>query len=226
MRPALRVAALMQIHAIFIFTHDSIGLGEDGPTHQPIEHLMSLRAMPGMTIIRPADANETSAAWRVAVKNKDPVILVLTRQKLPVLNSKKYSTIEGVAHGAYILAEAKSKKPDIIIIATGSEVHLALDVRKKLTAKGIQARVVSMPSWELFEKQSIKYKKKILLSDVPKLAVEAGSTMGWYKYVGENGDVIGIDRFGASGRGDVVLEKFGFSVENITKHAETLLRRA
>lgn len=226
MRPAIRLAALMQVHSIFIFTHDSIGLGEDGPTHQPIEHLMSLRAMPGMTIIRPADANETSAAWRVAVENKGPVVLVLTRQKLPVLDSERYPTVEGVARGAYILAEAESKKPDIIIIATGSEVHLALDVRKELKAKGIQARVVSMPSWELFEKQSMKYKEEVLLSDVPKLAVEAGSTLGWHRYVGENGDVIGIDRFGASGRGNVVLEKLGFSVENVTKHAEALLRRA
>ncbi len=226
MRPAIRLAALMQVHSIFIFTHDSIGLGEDGPTHQPIEHLMSLRAMPGMTIIRPADANETSAAWRVAVENKGPVVLVLTRQKLPVLDSERYPTVEGVARGAYILAEAESKKPDIIIIATGSEVHLALDVRKELKAKSIQARVVSMPSWELFEKQSMKYKEEVLLSDVPKLAVEAGSTLGWHRYVGENGDVIGIDRFGASGQGNVVLEKLGFSVENVTKHAEALLRRA
>ncbi|MFQ5975239.1 MAG: transketolase [Candidatus Hydrothermarchaeales archaeon] len=225
LRPALRLAALMQVHSIFVFTHDSIGLGEDGPTHQPIEHLMSLRAMPGMTVIRPADANETSAAWKIAIECKGPVSFALTRQKLPVLDLDSYPVAKGVPRGAYILSEAESKRPDIIIIATGSEVHLALDTKEELKSRGIQARVVSMPSWELFEDQSTEYKEKVLLPDVPKLAVEAGSSLSWRNYVGENGDVIGVDRFGASGPGNIVLEKFGFSVENVAEHAEAALRR-
>jgi len=224
MRPALRLAALMQIHSIFIFTHDSIGLGEDGPTHQPVEHLMSLRAMPGMTIIRPADANETAVAWRIAIESSGPISLALTRQKLPVLDTEVYAILEGVPRGAYVLADADSKNPDIIIIATGSEVDLALSAREELRNNGVQARVVSMPSWELFEEQSTEYKQKVLLPDVPKLAVEAGATLGWYKYVGDNGDIIGIDRFGASAPGKTAFENLGFSVENVVSHALELLK--
>jgi transketolase len=215
MRPALRLAALMQVHSIFVFTHDSIGLGEDGPTHQPIEHLMSIRAMPGMTLIRPADANETAAAWKIAIERKGPVCLALTRQKLPILDSKKYPIAKGFTHGAYTLAEADSNRPDIIIIATGSEVHLALGARKVLNEKGVQARVVSMPSWELFEEQSKEYKEGVLPPEVPKLAVEAGVAFGWCKYVGEKGDVIGLDRFGVSAPGEVALEKLGYNLENV-----------
>ncbi|MFQ5987782.1 MAG: transketolase [Dehalococcoidia bacterium] len=225
MRPALRLAALMQVHSIFVFTHDSIGLGEDGPTHQPVEHLMSLRAIPGMTLIRPADANETAAAWIIAVEHSGPVALTLTRQKLPILDLEHYPIAKGVPRGAYVLAEAESKNPDIIIIASGSEVHLALDAREELKTKGIQARVVSMPSWELFEKQSVGYRWDVLPQDVPKLAVEAGATLGWYKYVGGEGDVIGLDRFGTSAPGKVALEKLGFSVENVVKRSMKLLNR-
>jgi transketolase len=224
LRPSLRLAALMQVHSIFIFTHDSIGLGEDGPTHQPIEHLMSIRAMPGMTLIRPADANETTVAWKIAIERRGPVCLALTRQKLPILNSKKYPIEKGVSSGAYTLAEADSKIPDIIIIATGSEVHLALEAREVLREKGVQTRVVSMPSWELFEEQSKEYRKGVLLSDVPKLAVEAGSPLGWCKYVGERGDVIGLNRFGASAPGEVALEKMGYNLENVVSHALKLIR--
>ncbi len=225
MRPALRIAALMKAHSIFVFTHDSIGLGEDGPTHQPIEHLMSLRAMPGMTLIRPADANETSIAWKIAVEQKGPVCIALTRQKLPILDTDKYPIINGVPRGAYILAEAESGKPDIVLIATGSEVHLALGAREALKGKGIQARVVSMPSWEIFEEQSAGYKKTVLIPGLPKIAVEAGSTLGWRTYVGESGDIIGLNRFGASGPGRVVMEKLGFNVENLVSKAAQLIRR-
>jgi transketolase len=225
MRPALRLSALMQVHSIFVFTHDSIGLGEDGPTHQPIEHLMSLRTMPGMTLIRPADSNETAIAWKIAIELKGPVALALTRQKLPVLDTHKYPVLEGVQRGAYVLAEAESNKPDIIIIASGSEVHLALEAREELKKNGVQARVVSMPSWELFEKQSDEYKKKVLIPLLPKLAVEAGSALGWCTYVGERGSVIGLNRFGASAPGNIVMAKLGFNVENVVNKAAQLLER-
>ncbi len=225
MRPALRVAALMQVHSIFVFTHDSIGLGEDGPTHQPIEQLMSLRAIPGMTVLRPADANETAVAWKIAVEHKGPVSLALSRQNLPIFDPSTYNVAEGVSHGAYVLADAESKKPDVIILATGSEVHLALEAREELKKIGIQVRIVSIPSWEIFDKQTKEYREQVLLPDVPKLAVEAGITLGWYKYVGGNGDVIGLDRFGASAPGKVIFEKLGFSVENVVDKALALLRR-
>ncbi|MEE8401550.1 MAG: transketolase [Candidatus Hydrothermarchaeaceae archaeon] len=224
LRPALRIAALMQVHSIFVFTHDSIGLGEDGPTHQPIEHLMSLRVIPGLTLIRPADANETCAAWKIAVEHDGPVAIVLTRQKVPVLGPDSKSTKEGTSHGAYIISEGREKRPDVIIIATGSEVHLAIEARDRLKEKGILARVVSMPSWELFEKQPSDYKKQVMLKGVPKLAIEAGATLGWRRYVGERGAVIGLDRFGASAPGDVVLDKLGFNVENVIKHVQVLLK--
>lgn len=223
MRPALRMAALMNTHVIFIFTHDSIGLGEDGPTHQPVEHLMSLRAIPGLTVIRPADANETAVAWRVAVERRGPVVLVLTRQKLPILDPERYSVRDGTPKGAYILSKAKSGSPDIILIATGSEVHLAMASQKELRNKTIEARVVSMPSWELFNEQTLQYRRNILPSDTPKLSIEAGVTLGWRTYVGEQGDVIGLDRFGMSAPGSVVYEKLGFNVKNVVEHATRLL---
>jgi transketolase len=224
MRPSLRLAALMESHSIFAFTHDSIGLGEDGPTHQPVEHLMSLRAMPNMTVLRPADANETTVAWRIAVERRRPVCLVLTRQNLPILDPDKYPLREGVGRGAYILA-GDSQRPDIILIATGSEVQLALAARDKLAEQKIAARVVSMPSWELFEEQSAEYREQVLLKDVPKLAVEAGATLGWYKYVGEKGAVIGVDRFGASAPGKIVMEKLGLNLDNVVQHALRLVGR-
>jgi transketolase len=224
MRPSLRMAAIMESHSIFVFTHDSIGLGEDGPTHQPVEHLMSLRAMPNMTLLRPADANETAAAWRIAVERRGPVCLVLTRQNLPILDPDKYPLREGVGRGAYILAGAQ-ERPGVILIATGSEVQLALAARDKLAEQEIAARVVSMPSWELFEEQSPEYREQVLPKDVPKLAVEAGATLGWYKYVGEKGAVIGVDRFGASAPGKVVMEKLGLNVDNVVQHALRLTGR-
>ena len=218
MRPSLRIATIMESHSIFVFTHDSIGLGEDGPTHQPVEHLMSLRAMPNMTVVRPADANETTVAWRIAIERRGPVCLVLTRQNQPILDPDKYPLRQGVGRGAYILA-GEQEHADVILIASGSEVQLVLAAREKLSEQKISARVVSMPSWELFEDQSAEYQEQVLPKGVPKLAVEAGATLGWYKYVGGNGAVIGVDRFGASAPGKVVMEKLGLNVDNVVHHA-------
>ncbi len=215
----------MKTHVIFIFTHDSVGLGEDGPTHQPVEQLMSLRAIPGLTVIRPADANETAMAWQMAIDKKGPTVLIFTRQKLPILDPEKYPIRDGVPKGAYILSEAESGKPDIILIATGSEVHLALASSKELRIKGMEARVVSMPSWELFEEQTAEYKQKVLPPELPKLAIEAGVTLGWGKYVGDKGDTIGLDRFGASAPGKIVYEKFGFNINNVVNRAQKLLKQ-
>jgi transketolase len=224
MRPPLRLAALMRTHVVFVFTHDSIAMGEDGPTHQPVEHLVSLRAIPGLLVLRPAEANETAEAWHVAVEHRGSVVLALTRQKVPVLDPGRYPIREGVRRGAYILAEADGGPPDVILIGTGSEVHLTLAVRDRLAAEGVRARVVSMPSWELFDAQSAEYRRAVLPPEVPKLAVEAGTGRGWRDYVGDRGDVIGLTRFGASAPGNVVLEKLGFSEENVVEHARALVR--
>jgi transketolase len=225
MRPAIRLAALMKTHVIFVFTHDSIGLGEDGPTHQPIEQLMSLRTIPDLTVIRPADANETSVAWGIAVERKGPVVLAFTRQKLSILDTKKYLIQDGVPRGAYVLSDVNTEKPDIIITATGSEVHLALAAKKALKEKNINTRVVSMPSWELFEEQSKEYKKRVFPPDIPNLALEAGIPLGWCKYVGSKGDIIGLRRFGASAPGHIVYDKLGFNTKNVVKHALMLLKK-
>jgi transketolase len=224
LRPAIRVAAIMNIPVIYVFTHDSIAVGEDGPTHQPVEHLVSLRAIPGLTVIRPADASETAQAWQQALKiTNGPVALVLSRQKLPVLNSNAIE--DGMAKGAYVLADCDGK-PDIIMIATGSEVHIILEAKERLLEKGVAARVVSMPSWELFEKTSQNYKDRVLLPDVKiRLAVEAGSTMGWCRYVGTSGAVIGIDSFGASAPGGIVMEKYGFTSDNVVQKALSLIKK-
>ncbi len=224
MRASIRLAALMDTHSLFVFTHDSIGLGEDGPTHQAIEHLMSLRAMPNMTLMRPGDANETAEAWRIALQRQHPMCMALTRQKLPVLDAQRYAIREGVAKGAYVLAEAEGGKPQIVLIATGSEVQLALAAREELGKQKIAARVVSMPCWELFDEQPSDYRKQVLPAAVPKLAIEAGATLGWCKYVGEAGDVVGIDRFGASAPGNVAMEKLGFNVPNVVEHALRLVK--
>jgi transketolase len=225
MRPAVRIAALSKCKTIYVWTHDSVGVGEDGPTHQPVEHLASLRAVPNLVLIRPADANETAQAWRIAIKHQGgPVGLVLTRQKLPIIDRKKYAPAENLEKGAYVIADCAPEEPQIIIIATGSEVHLALEAYEKLSAEGVKVRVVSMPSWELFEAQSAEYKASVLPEKVKKrIAIEAGSTLGWHKYVGEEGIVIGIDRFGASAPGKEVLEKLGISTENLINKARELL---
>jgi transketolase len=224
-KSALRMAAIMHTQSLFIFTHDSIALGEDGPTHQPIEHLMMLRAVPHLTDFRPADANETAAAWRLALERKSPAFMALSRQDLPVFDASKRNIYDGVKHGAYIV-EQGSDSPDILIVATGAEVWPSLDAAAVLKKEGITARVVSMPSWKIFEEQSTEYKASIFPDHLPKLAVEAGSPIGWWKYVGRHGDVIGLERFGASAPGKVALEKLGYSVSNIVNRAKSLVESA
>ncbi|MGA3132833.1 MAG: transketolase [Terracidiphilus sp.] len=222
-KPALRIAALMKANSLFVFTHDSIGLGEDGPTHEPIEHLTALRAVPNMTDFRPADANETAAAWRLALERGGPTFFALTRQDLPVIDAAKHDIYGGVSKGAYVLEDAAH--PQVVLIATGSEVSVALGAAKLLAADGISARVVSMPSWKVFEEQSAEYRASVLPADVPKLAVEAGATLGWWKYVGAGGDVVGLDRFGASAPGKIVMAELGFTPENVAARAKKLVKQ-
>jgi len=215
MRPAVRMAGLMKIGSIFVLTHDSICVGEDGPTHQPVEQTMSLRLIPNVSVIRPADAYETVVAWKLAVENKkQPTCLVLTRQKLPVLTAYKKVILKGAAKGGYVISPA-SDKPKAILIATGSEVNLALAAQKDLAAKHVPVTVVSMPSWDKFDKQSAAYKEAVLPKDVARIAIEAGITLGWSKYTGSEDRVIGFNRFGSSGPGPVVYEKFGMTVKHI-----------
>ena len=221
-KPAIRLAALMRIHSLFVFTHDSIGLGEDGPTHQPVEQLMMLRAVPDLVDFRPADANETAACWRIALERTGPSFFALTRQNLPVIDASKVDVSGGVSKGAYVLADVEN--PKVILIGTGSEVSTCVDAKKLLDAEGIAARVVSFPSWELFDEQSAEYKSSALPANVPKLAVEAGAPLGWWKYVGLDGDVIGLDRFGASAPGPTVMKNLGFSAENVAKRAKALIK--
>jgi transketolase len=226
MRAPMRLAALMGLHVIYVFTHDSIALGQDGPTHQPVEQLACLRAVPDLTVIRPADANETAVAWRVALEARDhPVALVLTRQNVATLDRSQVAAADGLRHGAYVLADAVNGRPDVILIASGSEVGLIVAARQKLQDQKVFARVVSMPSWELFDAQSQSYREQVLLPSVrARLAVEAGASQGWHRYVGDHGDVLGIDRFGASAPGDVVMREYGFTVENVCKRTLALLR--
>jgi transketolase len=221
-RSAIRMAALMNVHSLFIFTHDSVGLGEDGPTHQPIEHLTSLRAIPHLTDFRPADANETAACWQLALERKSASFMALSRQDLPVLDAEKYKVHEGTKHGAYTLDNSGK---DIILIATGSEVPLILKAAEELKAAGIGATVVSMPSTKIFDEQSDAYKATILPESTPKIAIEAGATLGWYKYIGHNGVVIGIDRFGASAPGPIALDKLGINVAHVVEQAKKLVKK-
>jgi transketolase len=222
----MRLAALSGKRVIFVFTHDSIGLGEDGPTHQPVEHLAMLRATPNLWVIRPADANETAEAWRQALLRIDgPTVIVLTRQGLPVMNRTLVAPSSELARGAYVLQDTGGL-PDLILIASGSEVPLILSASEKLGEEGIKARIVSMPCWELFEQQPLGYRKSVLPPEVSaRLAVEAGATLGWHRWVGDRGDVIGLDRFGASAPGDVAMRNLGFSVENVVARAKALLTR-
>ena len=225
MRPALRLAALSKLHVIHVFTHDSIALGEDGPTHQPIEQLASLRAIPGLTVIRPGDANETAVAWRVALETRArPVLLALSRQAVPTLDRTRVATADGLRRGAYVLSDPSDAKPELILIGTGAEVGLAVTAARKLQEEGIAVRVVSMPSWDLFDVQPQAYRDSVLPPGIrPRLAVEAGSPQGWHRYVGDGGDIIGIEGFGASAPGDEVLAHYGFSVENICTRGKALL---
>jgi len=225
MKPAIRLGALSDLKAIYIFTHDSIGLGEDGPTHQPIEHLAGLRAIPGLTVIRPADANETADAWAFAVQHNGPTLLVLTRQAVPHLDRSEAEG-PGVARGAYVLADAEGGNPDVLLIGTGSEVQLCVQAREKLTGFGVKARVVSMPSWSLFEAQDESYRESVLPRVINKrVTVEAASRMGWERWAGDGGTVIGVDRFGASAPGQEVLEHLGFTADRVAAAALRLLGR-
>ena len=227
MRPPIRLAALMGQRVIYVFTHDSIGVGEDGATHQPVEQLANLRAIPRLVVIRPCDANETACSWRVAIETRDrPVALVLTRQDVPTLDRNHYASAEGLRRGAYILAEAANGRPEVILIATGSEVSLIVDARQQLQKQDIQTRLVSMPSWELFDAQTEECRRSLFPPSVrTRLAVETGATQGWHRYVGEWGDVIGLDHFGASAPGPVLMREYGFTAENVCKRALALLEK-
>ena len=227
MRPSIRLAALMELGVIYVFTHDSIGLGEDGPTHQPIEQLAALRAIPRLVVIRPGDANETAVAWRVAIETRDrPVALALTRQNVPTLDRTQFAAADGLRRGAYVLADPPDGRADLVLIGTGSEVSLAVAAREKLSERKIQARVVSMPSWELFDLQPREYRDSVLPASIKRrVAVEATLPQGWHRYVGDGGDVIGIERFGASAPGNVVMEKLGFTVNHVVERALALLER-
>jgi transketolase len=225
MRPSIRLAALMGIRPVYVFTHDSIGLGEDGPTHQPVEQLASLRAIPNLTLIRPADANETVYAWKAAIEHTGgPVALVLTRQKLPVIERSVHSSAENLLKGAYVISEQEGKSIDMILISSGSEVSLCIEAQKKLAKEKIYARVISMPSCELFENESREYKESVLPSNLTKrVVVEAASPFGWQKYAGPDGRIISIDKFGTSAPGEIVMEKYGFTVDNIIKIVKEIL---
>ncbi|NIS60717.1 MAG: transketolase [Proteobacteria bacterium] len=228
MRPAIRLAAMMGLKVIYVFTHDSIGLGEDGPTHQPIEHLASLRAIPGLTVIRPADANETAEAWRYALDQKSgPIALALTRQNLPTLDRSTYAPADGLSRGGYVLSDTEGKRPDVIVIASGSEVHVALEAAERLQQRGTAARVVNMTSWELYEAQPVDYRNEVLPPEIAvRVAVEAGVPQGWHRYVGDMGEAVGMNRFGASAPYRTLFEKFGFTADHVVKKAVELMGKA
>jgi transketolase len=227
-RPAIRLSALMELPVIYVFTHDSIGVGEDGPTHQPIEHLASLRAIPGLIVLRPADANEVVEAWKVIMQlHHEPAVLILTRQALPTLDRGKYAPASELARGAYVLADAPAGTPDVLLLASGSEVTLCLDAYERLTAEGIQARVVSMPSWELFDDQPQAYRDRVLPPQVTaRVAVEQAATFGWERYVGTAGHIIGMRTFGASAPLKALQKKFGFEPDQVVAAAKAQLGAA
>jgi transketolase len=227
-RGALRLSALMELPVVYVFTHDSIGVGEDGPTHQPVEQLASLRAIPGLIVLRPADANEVAEAWKVILKlHHQPAALILTRQALPTIDRGKYAAASGVARGAYVLADAPGGKPDVLLLASGSEVALCLQAYERLTAEGVKARVVSMPSWELFDDQPQEYRNGVLPPAVTaRVSVEQASTFGWAKYVGATGHSLGMRSFGASAPLKDLTKKFGFTPEHVAAAAREQLALA
>jgi transketolase len=226
MRPAIRLASLMKQQVIYIFTHDSIGLGEDGPTHQPVEQLSALRAIPGLTVLRPADSTETAVAWKIAVRHaRGPVCLVLTRQKLPFIDRSKYASADGVEKGGYIIVDAEGGKPDVVLLSSGSEVSLIMTARETLAATGVKARVVSMASHELFALQSAEYRASVLADGVPRVAIEAAHPMSWYRWVGSNGVVIGIDRYGASAPFETLYMEYGITTEKVVEAARGLVKK-
>ncbi|WP_405102015.1 transketolase [Oceanobacillus sp. FSL H7-0719] len=226
LRPSIRLASIMRMPVTYVFTHDSIAVGEDGPTHEPVEHLAALRAMPGLSVVRPADANETAAAWRLAIESNDePTALVLTRQNLPTLPGTDKNAYDGVKKGAYVVSPAAKETPDAILLATGSEVQLAVEAQSELKNKGIEVSVVSMPSWDRFQKQDAAYKESVIPKAVKKrLAIEMGTSFGWERYAGDEGEILAIDRFGASAPGDKVVAEYGFTVENVVRLTEDLLK--
>jgi len=228
LRPTIRLAALMETPVIYVFTHDSIGLGEDGPTHQPIEQLPSLRAVPNTIVLRPGDANEVVEAWKIAMQTSHgPVLLVLSRQAIPTLDRTKYASAAGAAKGAYVLADAPGHKPEVILMASGSEVYLCVDAYEKLKAEGVNARVVSMPSWEIFEKQDAAYKESVLPSNATaRVSVELAATLGWERYVGSKGQMIGMQRFGASAPWKDLQKKFGFTTDTVLAAARKAIAAA
>ncbi|WP_100403993.1 transketolase [Bacillus sp. FJAT-42315] len=228
LRPAIRLAALMGLPVTYVFTHDSIAVGEDGPTHEPIEQLSSLRSIPNLNVLRPADGNETAAAWKLAVTSKStPSVLVLTRQNLPTIQGTAQTAEEGVAKGAYIISASEKETPDLLLLATGSEVGLAVEAQQALLQDGIHASVVSMPSWKSFEQQTEEYKRSVLPKSVKKrLAIEMGASLGWERYTGDEGDIIAIDQFGASAPGELVMKEYGFTVDNVVSRAKSLLENA
>jgi transketolase len=228
MRPPIRLAALMKLQVIYVFTHDSVAVGEDGPTHQPVEQIAALRAIPNLVVVRPADANETASAWQLALNRREgPTALILTRQKVPIIDRTGFASAEGLHRGGYILVDAPKGQPEVLIIATGSEVHLALGAYDRLLQEGVGVRVVSMPSWEVFEAQEVAYREEVLPAKVKaRLAIEAAVPMGWERYVGDQGRVIGIERFGASAPGALVLEKFGFTAEAVVAAVREMIERS
>jgi transketolase len=225
-KPAIRLSSLMELPVVHVFTHDSIGLGEDGPTHQPVEHLAGLRAIPGLDVIRPCDANEVAEAWREAMdRHHQPVALVLTRQDVPILDRSKYASAEGLRRGGYVLADPDSGDPEVILISTGSEVALAIEAHEKLVAGGVRSRVVSLPCWELFDRQDEDYRESVLPDAVTaRVSVEEASTLGWDRYVGENGKAIGMHTFGSSAPLKDVMTKFGFTPDEVAEAAKEVLK--
>jgi transketolase len=225
-RAGIRLSALMELPVIYVFTHDSIGVGEDGPTHQPIEQVASLRAIPGLIVLRPADANETAEAWKIIMKlHHEPAALVLSRQAVPTIDRGKYAAASGLAHGAYVLADAPNSKPDVLLLASGSEVVLCLEAYERLKAEGIKARVVSVPSWELFDDQPQEYRDRVLPPEITaRVSVEQASTFGWAKYTGTTGHRIGMRSFGASAPLKDLVKKFGFTSEQVVAAAKEQLR--
>jgi transketolase len=217
MRPSVRLAALMKVPVIYVWTHDSIGLGEDGPTHQPVEHFAALRAIPGLVFIRPSDATETAEAWRAALRHTSgPVALALTRQKLPVIDRSRYAPAQGLHRGGYILSEARSAVPQVVLVATGSEVNVALGAQDLLQQRGIAARVVSLPSWELFAAQPAEYRESVIPRTAPlRVSIEAATPFGWERWVGQDGLMIGLDHFGASAPYEILMREFGFTPEGV-----------
>jgi transketolase len=225
MRPPIRLASFMKVHVVYVYTHDSIGLGEDGPTHQPVEQLSALRAIPGITVIRPADASETAEAWRTTLKNKNgPVALVLTRQKLGLIDRTKYASAAGVARGAYVLGDSSGGTPQVVLISTGSEVALIIEAHQRLEKDGIRVRTVSMPSHELFAREPVEYRNSVLTPGVKRIAVEAAHPMSWYRWVGDDGVIIGIERFGASAPYKDIYTHLGLTVDRIVDVAKQLVK--